>query len=82
MGPEADDICASFALNDENKNKNTKMKGNFDNHFIVRRNVIFERAKFNKRKQKDSKNVENCVTSLYTLIGTLWIEDTMISVTE
>jgi hypothetical protein len=64
MGPEADDICASFELNDENKNKNTKMKENFDNHFIVRRNVIFERAKFNKRKQKDSKNVENCVTSL------------------
>jgi hypothetical protein len=28
---------------------------------------IFERAKFNKRKQEDSENVENFVTSLYTL---------------
>jgi hypothetical protein len=44
-----------------------KVKEKFDNHFIVRRNVIFERAKFNKRKQEDSENVENFVTSLYTL---------------
>ncbi len=66
-GPEADDIFASFELNDENKKKYAKVKEKFDNHFIVRRNVIFERAKFNKRKQEDSENVENFVTSLYTL---------------
>ena len=48
MGPEADDIVASFELNDENKKKYTKVKDKFDNHLIVRRNVIFERAKFNK----------------------------------
>jgi hypothetical protein len=61
MGPEADDIFASSELNDE------KVKDKFDNHLIVRRNVIFERAKFNKRKQEDSENVDNFVTSLYTL---------------
>jgi hypothetical protein len=44
MGPEADDIFASFELNDENKKKYAKVKEKFDNHFIVRRNVIFERA--------------------------------------
>jgi hypothetical protein len=43
------------------------VKDKFDNHLIVRRNVIFERAKFNKRKQEDSENVGNFVTSLYTL---------------
>jgi hypothetical protein len=47
MGAEADDIFASFELNDENKKKYTKGKETFDNHFIVRRNAIFERAKFN-----------------------------------
>jgi hypothetical protein len=46
MGTEADDIFASFELNDENKKKY---------------------AKLNKRKQEDSENVENFVTSLYTL---------------
>ena len=35
--------------------------------FIVRRNVIFEREKFSKRKPEDSENVENFVSSLYTL---------------
>jgi metal-sulfur cluster biosynthetic enzyme len=67
MGPEADDIFASFELNDENKKKYAKVKEKFDNHFIVIRNVIFERAKFNKRKQEDGENVENFVISLYTL---------------
>jgi hypothetical protein len=43
------------------------VKEKFDSHFIERRNVISERAKFNKRKQEDSENVENFVTSLYTL---------------
>ena len=43
------------------------MKEKFDNNFIVRRNVIFERAKFNKRKQENSENVENFATSRYTL---------------
>ena len=61
MGPEANDIF------DENKKRNAKVKEKFDHHFIVRRNVIFERAKFNKRKQEDSENVENFVSSLYTL---------------
>ena len=56
MGPEADDIFSSFELNNENKKKYAKVKEKFDNHFIVRRNVIFERAKFNKRKQEDSEN--------------------------
>ena len=33
----------------------------------MRRNVIFEREKFSKRKPEDSENVENFVSSLYTL---------------
>ena len=67
MGPEADDIFASFDLSDENKKKYAKVKEKFDNHFIIRRNIIFERAKFNKRKQEDGESVDSFVTSLYTL---------------
>ena len=36
MGPEANDIFASFELNDENKKKYAKGKDKFDKHFIVR----------------------------------------------
>ncbi|CAC5408776.1 unnamed protein product [Mytilus coruscus] len=67
MGPEADDIFASFDLSEENRKKYAKVKEQFDKYFIVRRNVIFERAKFNKRKQDDDEGVESFVTSLYTL---------------
>ncbi|VDI76639.1 Hypothetical predicted protein [Mytilus galloprovincialis] len=67
MGPEADDIFASFDIFEENKKKYAKVKEQFDKYFIVRRNVIFERAKFNKRKQDDDEGVESFVTSLYTL---------------
>jgi hypothetical protein len=35
MGPEADDIFASFELNDVNKKKYAIVKDKFDNHLIV-----------------------------------------------
>jgi hypothetical protein len=34
MGPEADDIFASFELNDENKKRYAKVKEKIDNHFM------------------------------------------------
>jgi hypothetical protein len=40
MGPEADDIVASFELNDENKKKYAKVKETFDSHFIERRLLL------------------------------------------
>ena len=49
MGPQADDIFRSFGLSDEDSKKYSVVKGKFDKHFIKRRNVIFERAKFNMR---------------------------------
>ena len=30
----------------------------FDAHFIVRRNMVYERARFNSRVQKDGESVE------------------------
>ncbi|CAC5397535.1 unnamed protein product [Mytilus coruscus] len=77
MGPEADDIFASFDLSEENKKKYATVKEQFDKmhrsiHLVniersLRRNVIFKRAKFNKRKQDDDEGVESFVTSLYTI---------------
>ena len=36
-------------------------------HFIPRRNVIFERARFNPRKQEQGEPVDVFITTLYTL---------------
>ena len=53
MGDEADDILQSFSLTEANRKKYDPVKMKFEGHFIVKRNVIFERAKFNMRVQKE-----------------------------
>jgi len=51
MGEEADDIVVSFGLTTEEAEQYNVVKGKFEAHFVVKRNVIFERAKFNLRSQ-------------------------------
>ena len=51
MGDEADDILQSLSLNDEDSATFNGVKAKFDAYFIGSRNVIYERAKFNQRKQ-------------------------------
>ena len=67
MGDEADDILRSFALSEEDGKKYDTVKGRFDSHFIKRRNIIFERAKFNMRRQQDGEPVDAFITALYGL---------------
>ena len=43
------------------------MKGKFVAHFLVKRNIIFERAKFNLRSHQDGESVDNFITHLYCL---------------
>ena len=38
-----------------------------DEHFKVRRNVIFKRARFNRRCQKEGESIEQFITALYDL---------------
>jgi len=42
----------------------------FDNFFKVRKNLIFERAKFNRRQQREGETVEEFITALYSLVET------------
>ena len=51
MGDQANDILHSFNLSEEDEKKYTTVKDKFDSHFIKRRNMIFERAKCNMRRQ-------------------------------
>ena len=41
----------------------------FDSHYIKKRNVIFERARFNQRKQQEDETIENFIASLNKLAG-------------
>ena len=62
MGNEADDILCSFQMSEEDKQKYAKVKDKFDAHFDKRKNTIFERAKFNRRKQDKGESVDDFIT--------------------
>ena len=64
---EADDIVMSFGLTAEEAKQYNVLKAKFEAHFVVKRNVIFERAKFSLRSQQDGESVDNFITDLYCL---------------
>lgn len=67
MGREAEDVLASLKLSDEQKLDYDCVKNAFEKHFIPRRNIIYERATFNRRKQESHETVESFVTDLFKL---------------
>ena len=67
MGDKAEDILRSFGLKDEDKKKYKVVRDRYEAYFVKKRNVIYERAKFNLRKQEDGEPVDDFVTSLYFL---------------
>ena len=67
MGEEAEDILMSTNISDEDKKNYKQVIGKFDEFFGVRKNVIFERARFNRRCQTEGESVEQFITNLYQL---------------
>ena len=58
---------SSFGLSEENQKKYSVAREKFENHFVKRRNVIFERARFNSRKQLQDETVDSFITDLFCL---------------
>ncbi|UYV83879.1 K02A2.6-like [Cordylochernes scorpioides] len=54
-------------LSEEQNNDYKLVISKFQNSFTGKRNVIYERAKFNRRSQGDSEPVEEFITNLYVL---------------
>ena len=67
MGDEADDILQSFGMSADDRKKYNAVKNKFEGHFIIKRNMIFERACFNMRVQTEGESVDTFITDLYTL---------------
>ena len=67
MGDKADDILRSFHLPVDDEKKFSVVKERFERHFVKRRNTIFERAKFNTRKQRDGETVDDFITDVFCL---------------
>ena len=64
MDDKADDILQGLKLTDEQKNVFLTVRDAFDSHFVVKKNVMYERARFNLCKQGDNETVESFVTAL------------------
>ena len=68
MGETAEDVLTSPNISEDDKRKFDSVIAKFDSFFKVRKNVIFERACFNRRSQEDGELVEEFITSLYQLV--------------
>ena len=67
MGEGAEDIFQSFNLSEEYAKNYDVVVERFQRHFVSRRNINFERAKFNSHKQEDGETADSFITSLYGL---------------
>lgn len=67
MGEEADDMAVSLGLTTEEAKDSNTVNEKFESHFVMKRNMIFERAKFNLRSQKENESVDNFITDLHCL---------------
>ena len=69
MGPEAEQLFKNFTFATEDDKKDPKkVMEKFDLHFIPKRNIIFERARFNQRSQEPGESIEGYVRALYDLV--------------
>ena len=67
MDDEADDILAELKLTTDERKSYKTVREKLDNHFVIKRNVIYERAKFNMRMQRNGEPVDNFITDLFSL---------------
>lgn len=70
MGPEGVDIYNTFELKKEEVNKYSVLIDKFDNYFLPKINVTFERHKFFTRNKKPGENFDAYVTELKSLAST------------
>ena len=67
MGTEAEDILHSFTLTEAQRKDYTRVVSKFEEYFVKKRIIIYERAKFNQRKQNEGESVDMFITSLHSL---------------
>ena len=67
MGEDAEDTLTSTNMSEDDRKSYATVLTKFDAFFQVRRNTIFERARFNRHSQSEGESVEQFITSLYSL---------------
>jgi len=64
LGEDTEEVLRISA---EDKKKYSKVIDKFDKHFKVKKNVIFERARFNQRSQLAEKPADHSITEIHKL---------------
>ena len=67
LGEDAEDILDTTRIAVDDKKKYHKVVEAFDNYFKVRKNVIFERAHFNKKNQLPNESAEQFITVIHRM---------------
>ena len=70
LGEEAESVLASTNITAEQRRNYDDVITRFQDFFKVRRNVIFERARFNRCAQQDGETAEQYIMELYRLADT------------
>ena len=67
MGHQAEDILTSLKFTQNELKKYDVVKAKLDSYFVIRRNAICDRSKFNKRVQLENETVDSFVTDLHCI---------------
>ena len=67
LGQDAEEVLVSTSITTKQRKKYKDVLEKFDQFFKVRRNTIFERARFNRRNQQADESAEQYITVLYSL---------------
>ena len=67
LGEEAESVLASTNATDADRRDFDCIIAKFDAYFQVRKNVIYERARFNRRNQQSGETAEQYIMALYAL---------------
>ena len=65
MGETSEDVLNMTGISDKNKKNFDRVISKFDDHFLVRKNLIIERAQFNTMNQAKGESAELFITALH-----------------
>ena len=67
LGEEAESVLASTGITPDDRKDYSKVLEKVDGFFEVRKNIIYERARFNRRNQQSGETAEQYIMALYDL---------------
>ena len=67
LGPDAEDVLVETNINSEERKKYCDVEKKLDDFYKVKRNVVFERVRFNRRSQLDGETVDQYIVALHNL---------------